>query len=551
LASSASAIPTDPSAGASTEPQPRSPAAGAGFQQTRADAAALVAEVPRVAYKAYEPGVIVAQKYQLVRVLGEGGMGSVWVAKNLALDVHVALKLIRAELAHSVPGLGERLLQEARAAASIEHPAVIQIFDFGMTELSDPFIAMELLHGESLASTVKRRGKVNPLRAVQTLLPIVDALLAAHQRGIVHRDLKPDNIFLSRGAGNRLEPKVLDFGIAKFERKATTNLTSIGTVLGSPAYMSPEQARGEGDVDGRTDVWAMCVVLYEVITGRLPFAGDNYNALLFSILDGQPKTFVELGINESLLWSIISRGLEKDRERRCPDMFELGRALALWLLDRGVQEDVCHALLKSKWIERAPHRAATAHHSFFPSDPPDGTEPHTLRSGEEGALPEAEGVESGILVRAGGEVDPAGFFGVETTKQMTAIGPLSRGRYGRVVAAARSRWAMLTVLGALVSFSLAVGWQAFSGPGAHDEDDAHLAALLDEPHRSQIPLATVATAVQMPRPLAVPSASVAVAPPAPIARRAPTPEARPATPAKPARAWEPKVARSDLKNPFR
>src|SRR5450432_4065420 len=336
LASSANAFPTDPLAAAATEPTARTPGAPSeNFMQTRADAAADVAQVPVRGYSAYEPGVIVAQKFQLVRILGEGGMGSVWVAKNLALDVHVALKLIRAELARSVPGLEERLLQEARAAASIEHPAVIQIFDFGLTELRDPFIAMELLHGESLAGTIKRRGKVSPVRAVQTLLPIADALLSAHEHGIVHRDLKPDNIFLSRGSGNGLEPKVLDFGIAKFDQKVTPNLTSAGTILGSPAYMSPEQARGETDVDGRTDVWAMCVVLYEAITGALPFGGDNYNSLMYAILQGQPTPFSDLGINEPLLWSIIVHGLDKDRERRCPDMFELGRALAVSLLGRG------------------------------------------------------------------------------------------------------------------------------------------------------------------------------------------------------------------------
>src|SRR3954468_11353814 len=169
-------------------------------------------------------------------------MGAGWVGEKLPPDAPLAPTLIRAELAQSVPGLEERLLQEARAAASIEHPAVIKVFDFGLTELSDPYIAMELLNGESLGGTVKRRGKLNPVRAVQTLLPITEALLAAHERGIVHRDLKPDNIFLARGAGNRLEPKVLDFGIAKFQQSAAPNLTSAGTVLGSPAYMSPEQA---------------------------------------------------------------------------------------------------------------------------------------------------------------------------------------------------------------------------------------------------------------------------------------------------------------------
>jgi serine/threonine protein kinase len=545
LASSANAFPTDPIAAAATEPS-RTPDETAGLVQTRMDAAALVVEVPLRPYGAYEAGVIVAQKFQLVRMLGEGGMGSVWVAKNIALDVHVALKLIRAELAHSVSGLGERLLQEARAAASIDHPAVIQIFDFGLTELRDPFIAMELLHGESLAGTIKRRGKVSPVRAVQTLLPIVDALLSAHERGIVHRDLKPDNIFLSRGSGGGLEPKVLDFGIAKFDQKLTPNLTSAGTILGSPAYMSPEQARGETDVDGRTDVWALCVVLYEAITGRLPFSGENYNALMYAILEGQPKTFGDLGINEPLLWSIILRGLEKERERRCPDMFELGRALAVWLLDRGVQEDVCHALLKAKWLDRTKRQATAQPHSFFPSDPPHAADdqPRTLRSGDEEAVPvDAQGKPaSGVLLRPAGEAAANHLFGTQFATTNRRAAPASvRGAWQRVVKEARSRWILLTIAGAGLSFSAAVGLQALSG--SHDDDEPRPTAQLESQRRSQIPLATVATAVEMPRPL--PSASTRHGSPEVHAEDAH------ATAPKAAHPWAVKPVRNDLKDPFR
>jgi serine/threonine protein kinase len=549
LASPANAFPTDPLAVAATEPTARTPGTPSeNLMQTRADAAAQVVEVPVRAYMAYEPGVIVAQKFQLVRVLGEGGMGSVWVAKNLALDVHVALKLIRAELARSVPGLEERLLQEARAAASIEHPAVIKIFDFGLTELRDPFIAMELLHGESLAGTIKRRGKVNAVRAVQTLLPITEALLAAHDRGIVHRDLKPDNIFLSRGAGDRLEPKVLDFGIAKLDQKASPNLTGVGTILGSPAYMSPEQARGEGDVDGRTDVWALCVVLYEVITGRLPFTGENYNALMYAILEGQPKTFSELGINEPLLWSIISRGLDKDRARRCPDMFELGRALAIWLLDRGVQEDICNALLRSKWLER-PKRKEADPHEFFPSDPPlaEG-QPRTLRSGDEDQpVPVDENGElsSGVLLRPAGEALQNHLFNVPMSRKTGEhAGPPSRGK-------ARSRWVWLTVGGASLSFSAAVGLQALSSSSPRDAEEPRL-QVEETPRHSSIPLSTVATAVEMPRPLPPASAaktgSAAAHHAAPAVQApAPSPKSTPVAVQK----WESKPARSELKNPFR
>jgi len=318
----------------------------------------------------YAAGVLISQKYELIRMLGEGGMGAVWVARNIALDAHVGLKLIRAEVSRNVPGVQGRLLQEARAAASLGHPAIIRVFDFGTTERGDPFIAMELLHGESLADLLQRRGKVGAVRAAQTLLPIIDALAAAHTTGIVHRDLKPDNIFISREAGGRLQPKVLDFGIVKVDQNVSTHLTREGTVLGSPAYMSPEQARGTLDVDARSDIWALSIVFYQLVTGQLPFAAENNNALLWSIVENPPVPFTDLGVAEPELWSIVARGLEKNREARWQEMFDLGKALAEWLLARGVEEDICHASLRGRWLEPKRKRGGDVMNSFFPSDPP-------------------------------------------------------------------------------------------------------------------------------------------------------------------------------------
>jgi eukaryotic-like serine/threonine-protein kinase len=317
----------------------------------------------------YAAGVVISQKYELIRMLGEGGMGAVWVARNVALDAHIGLKLIRAEVSRSVPGVEGRLLQEARAAASLGHPAIIRVFDFGISERGDPFIAMELLHGESLADVLQRRGKVGAVRAVQTLLPIIDALAAAHASGIVHRDLKPDNIFISREAGGRLQPKVLDFGIAKLEHNVLPHLTREGTVLGSPAYMSPEQARGHLDVDARSDIWALSVVFYQLVTGRLPFAAQNSNALLWSIVEKPPVPFVELGVTEPELWSIVARGLAKDRAARWQEMFDFGKALAEWLLARGVEDDICDAGLR-RWLEPKGNKGGDGLHSIFPSDLP-------------------------------------------------------------------------------------------------------------------------------------------------------------------------------------
>ncbi len=305
----------------------------------------------------YGPGVVVEQKYTLIRLLGEGGMGSVWVARNLTLNSHVALKLMRADFAQAVPGAGERMLTEARAAAAIHHPAIVQIFDFGRTRDGDPFISMELLDGESLSAVLKRREKIPGIKAVQVLLPIADALVVAHARGIVHRDLKPDNVLMARLADGRVQPKILDFGIAKLDVPTAPKLTLAGTVLGSPAYMSPEQARGQSDIDLRVDVWAFSVMLYELLTGCTPFAGDSYNALLYAIMGEDPLTLMEHGVDEPELWAILKRGMDKNRDTRFPNMRALGRALAEWLLDRRVKTDITQAPVKA-WLETSQRPAA-------------------------------------------------------------------------------------------------------------------------------------------------------------------------------------------------
>ncbi len=315
------------------------------------------------------PGVIVEQKYELVRLLGEGGMGAVWVAKHLTLDVHVALKVMHSDLGEHVPGAADRMLQEARAAACIGHPAIVQVFDFGRTRDGAPFISMELLHGESLAQAVERRGRLPATRALQVLLPIADALAVAHQRGIVHRDLKPDNVFLARLADGRVQPKILDFGIAKLETEHLPKLTVQGTVLGSPAYMAPEQAWGENDIDQRADIWAFSVMLYELLTGTVPFQADSYNALLFAITRNEPKPLADFGVDSPELWQILLKGLAKDRDARYADMRELGRAFASYLLSQGVKTDITKAPITS-WLESRPSPLDA---SLFPSLSPHGS----------------------------------------------------------------------------------------------------------------------------------------------------------------------------------
>ena len=417
----------------------------------------------------YTEGSVVAQKYRLVRILGEGGMGAVWVAQNLTLGVQVALKLIRSEIEGRVDGLSERLLTEARAAASIGHPGIIQVFDFGLTEHGEPFIAMELLHGESLAQVLKKRGRIAAGRAVRTLLPVIEALVVANHRGIVHRDIKPDNIFLAQQA-NRVQPKVLDFGIAKLSEGFSANLTCEGTVLGSPAYMSPEQARGENNVDFRTDIWALCVVLYEMVAGAQPFTGANWHGLMWSIMEGKPKALAEHQIEEPALWSLLQRGLSKEREQRFSSMFEFGQALAIWLVDQGVTRDICNSSLKSTWLERSPDSSAVLH-SFFPSDAPGSSEakPPIMGTAQAGAAP--------VIVEAPADAKAPGVaHGVVLESKSRIRRSFSVRRSTPAAAQSSKAWLVVTVLGALLSFTAAVAFSLSSAPKkqAAVEDDESL-----------------------------------------------------------------------------
>jgi serine/threonine-protein kinase len=298
----------------------------------------------------YEPGTLILDKYRLERKLGEGGMGSVWAAHHLALDTAVAIKLIRSDTNRQE--LAPRLMQEARAAAKLGHPAIVRVFDVGQTDDGEPFIVMELLEGESLNERLERDHRLSAVDAAQLLLPIADALRAAHAKGIVHRDIKPDNVFLTNDETG-IQPKLVDFGIAKLAaREVDSQLTQRGTILGSPDYMAPEQARGEEDIDFRADIWAFSVLLYETVSGQPPFDGANYNALLHAILEAAPTPLTTMCAGDAEFAELVERGLAKDRTARWQTMQELGEALARWLIKQGVFEDAAGGAIETKWILR-------------------------------------------------------------------------------------------------------------------------------------------------------------------------------------------------------
>ena len=306
-------------------------------------------------------GTVISQKYRLESLLGEGGMGTIWRAYNLQLEVPVALKLLRSGL--NPTELGERLRVEARAAAKLVHPSIVRVFDIGEAESGEPFIVMELLHGQSLG-TLLESGPLSATNALQLMLPIAEALALAHSRGVVHRDLKPDNIFVANeGAG--MQPKLLDFGIAKVRSSMLAGgptLTQSGTLLGSPDYMSPEQAYGRADIDERSDIWAFCVVLYELLSGRAPFAADSCQEILRAVIEHEPVPLDLLGVHRDLA-ALVHWGLSKDRDARPASVVQLGHDLAAWLFAHGVLEDATGASLEAKWLgrgtEAAPNTART------------------------------------------------------------------------------------------------------------------------------------------------------------------------------------------------
>jgi serine/threonine-protein kinase len=313
-----------------------------------------------------EVGRVIAGKYRLERLLGEGGMGAVWRAFHLQLEVPVALKLLRG--GDNANELRERMRVEGRAVAKLVHPNIVRVFDIGEAESGEPFIVMELLNGESLGAILDR-GALAPISAIQLLLPIAEALSLAHSRGVVHRDLKPDNILIAT-EGSVVQPKLLDFGIAKVRSALASGapaLTQTGMLLGSPDYMSPEQAHGSTDIDERSDVWSFCVVLYEALAGQTPFQGENCQATLRSVAYDEPLPLTAAAEVDPELSELVQRGLAKDREQRPASIFELGRALAAWLWAHGVYEDATGCSLEAKWLAR-PAEAGQSHALYDPEE---------------------------------------------------------------------------------------------------------------------------------------------------------------------------------------
>ncbi|MEJ7729344.1 MAG: protein kinase [Polyangiaceae bacterium] len=269
-------------------------------------------------------------KYEIARVIGRGGMGSVYEALNTSIGKRVAMKFVDAEMSKNRDAVA-RFQREAQAASAAESAHIVEIFDSGFTDDGLPFIVMELLRGEDLGHRIKRCGRLELPEALHITAQILRGLHRAHEAGIVHRDLKPDNVFLVDRDDEPNFAKILDFGISKVQRSSEVpahTLTRQGTVLGTPFYMSPEQAQALPDVDGRTDIWSVGAILYECLTGRAPHTGSTYEQVIINICmkDAEDVRVHNPAVPEPIA-QVLKRALCRERDARFSTARELLDAL--------------------------------------------------------------------------------------------------------------------------------------------------------------------------------------------------------------------------------
>jgi serine/threonine-protein kinase len=272
-------------------------------------------------------GTVLGGAYRVVRLIGEGAMGGIYEARQLRLDKRVAIKVMARELAANADSL-LRFHREAEVTSRLGHPHIITVFDFGTSPLGEPYLVMEYLEGEDLASRIRRRKSLPLATAVRIVRQVASALAETHAKGIVHRDLKPANVFLLRVKGEGDFAKVLDFGISKV-RAASTALTGASTLMGTPMYMAPEQAEGRvEEMDHRTDQWALACIAYEMLGGRGPFVGDDVSAILYQVVHKEPPSLGEVKPPlPPLVEQVIRKALSKRQNDRFQSVTTFARSL--------------------------------------------------------------------------------------------------------------------------------------------------------------------------------------------------------------------------------
>ncbi len=279
-------------------------------------------------------GDIIDEKYRIVRLIGEGGMGAVYEGENLRIHRTVAIKVLHAGVAENADAV-QRFEREAQAAGRIGSEHIVEVLDLGNLANGDRYMVMEFLDGESLSDRIQGHGRLTPAQLYPIARQMLEGLAAAHGAGIIHRDLKPDNVYLLKGRRGQADfAKILDFGISKFSQLSGDSgfsMTRTGAVMGTPYYMSPEQAKGAKNMDHRADLYAVGVILYESVTGQVPFNADTFNELLFKIVLEHPQPVEKLvpDIDPGFA-AIIAKGMARDAAHRYQSAEEFQQALDGW-----------------------------------------------------------------------------------------------------------------------------------------------------------------------------------------------------------------------------
>ncbi|MBI2376344.1 MAG: serine/threonine protein kinase [Deltaproteobacteria bacterium] len=370
-------------------------------------------------------GTVIADKYEIIGLLGEGGMGVVYEAIQRPIDRPVALKLL---VGSDRDTARERFEREAKAASKLQHPNTVTVYDYGHTKDGHSYLAMERLVGHTLGRELHLNGALDQGRSIRIFRQVAASVLHAHKSGVVHRDLKPDNVFLSTVGDTKDFVKVLDFGLARLTR-GVENLTAAGAVFGTPRYMSPEQATGD-TADERSDIYALGVILYEMLLGKVPFEAEQPVALLLMHVQTPPPRFRDVRPDLKLrpeLEPIVTRALAKKPEHRFQSVGELLETIERYVLRKptsGEHErsstDNQLALSRASSTAHAAPRAASA------SSKPDAAKPPPMKPTgprSQSTSKPAPSVEPGIVVRPDGSVE---IVGPAPTPPKAAPGPPDR-----------------------------------------------------------------------------------------------------------------------------
>jgi serine/threonine-protein kinase len=392
------------------------------------------------------PGQILAGKYRIERVLGEGGMGVVVEAHDTGLERRVAIKFLLPDFVKHVEAK-ERFLREARAAVKIQSEHVARVIDVSTLESGAPYMVMEFLEGSDLSRVIETGGPLSVEDAALYVIQACEALAEAHAHGIIHRDLKPANLFLAQQAGGSRKIKVLDFGISKTlnsaDAKASASLTRTSSMMGSPLYMSPEQMKSARDVDLRTDIWALGVILYESLTGNPPFLGNSIPEISAQILLEDPRPVSEARPSvPKLLSDVTARALQKQPDKRFSNVAELAIALLPFAPAR--------ARNNVERITRVLEDAGFAKSDFLASVPPP---PSTVEPASSAHAVEAVPQPSVALPEGGAKRKGATLANWGQTRMEAANGLASKSSRLLLGAALGSVTVLAAAIGLIVHFS--------------------------------------------------------------------------------------------------